>query len=258
MRARPCRKSCVPPVTSGTCAARPPRLRLRDMMNALLQLHVAGGTVALLSMLPPILSRKGGRLHRRSGWAFVGGMAIVCVTALLLSCIRFFTDSTAIGREFSMLLVYVSVLTGAGIWAGLRVLRAKQRTARGPAIDIAWAALLTISGALAATYGFIAGHTLFIAFSMIGVINGGGQVLYWLRPPTVPMHWRLAHMGNMLGACIAATTAFAIAGGRTIGLAGDSLVTWLGPTIVGVPLILVLVTRDYRQGKVLRRLAPQD
>jgi uncharacterized membrane protein len=214
------------------------------MTKTLLQLHIAGGTSALLAMLLPILSPKGGRLHRRSGWVFVGGMTIVSVTALLLSVVRFFTDPTPMGRQFSMLLIYVSILTGAGMWAGLRVLRAKQRTARGPAIDIAWAALLTISGTLAAAYGFTTGQPLFLAFSTIGVINGGGQVIYWLRRPTVPMHWRLAHMGNMLGACIVATTAFAIAGGRTIGLPGDSLLTWLGPTIVGLPVILFLVIRD--------------
>ncbi|HEU4616552.1 MAG TPA: DUF2306 domain-containing protein [Gammaproteobacteria bacterium] len=215
------------------------------MTNILLQLHIIGGTLALLAMLLPILSPKGGRLHRRSGWVFVGGMGSVCSTALLLSAYRYFTEPSSAGREFSMLLVYVSILTGAGMWAGLRVLRAKRRTARGPAIDIAWAALLAVSGGLAAVHGFTTGQPLFIAFSTIGVINGGGQLFYWLRRPALPMHWRLAHLGNMLGACIAATTAFAIAGGRRFGLPGDSLVTWLGPTLVGVPAILVLVAREH-------------
>jgi hypothetical protein len=177
-------------------------------------------------------------------------MTLVCVTALLLSAIRFFTDPTPIGREFSMLLFYVAMLTGAGMWAGLRVLHAKNRTTRGPVIDIAWAVLLTASGAVAAIYGFTSGQPLFIAFSTIGVVNGGSQVIYWLRRPTVHMHWWLAHMGNMLGACIAATTAFAIAGGRRIGIPGDSLLTWLGPTTIGVPMIFLWI-RYYR-----RRFSP--
>jgi uncharacterized membrane protein len=216
------------------------------MMHTLLTLHVAGGTVALLAMLVPLFSRKGGRLHRRAGWVFVGAMTPVCVTALLMSGIRFFTDPTPVGHQFSMLLFYVAILTGAGMWTGIRVLRAKQRTTRGPAIDIAGAALVTVSGALAAIYGFTTGQPLFIAFSTIGVVNGGSELLYWLRRPTEPMHWWFAHMGNMLGACIAATTAFAIAGGRRVGIPGDSLLAWLGPTAIGLPGIFFWV-RHYRR-----------
>jgi uncharacterized membrane protein len=211
------------------------------MMTTLLTLHIGGGTAALLSMLSPMLSRKGGRVHRRTGWVFVFGMTLVCATALAMSAIRFITDPTPGGRQFSVLLFYISILTGAGMWAGMRVLRAKDRTTRGPAIDIAWAALLAGSGALTAAYGFVNGHPLFIAFSTIGVLNGAGQVIYWLRPPTVHMHWWLAHMGNMLGACIAATTAFILAAGRRIGLPGDSLLLWLGPTAIGLPAIAIWI-----------------
>ena len=86
------------------------------------------------------------------------------------------------------------------------------------------------------------------------MINGSSELVYWLRRPTVPMHWWLAHMGNMLGACIAAITAFAIAGGRRIGLPGDSLVTWLGPTAIGLPVIMVWVGYYRRR---FRREAPR-
>lgn len=215
--------------------------RLRRMMKTLLMLHVAGGCVALLSMLPPLLSRKGGRVHRRTGWVFVGGMTLVSATASLMSAIRFLNDATPAGRRFSVLLIYVAILTGAGMWTGLRVLRAKGRRARGPAIDIAWAALLAGSGAATAIYGFVGGYPLFMALSTIGLLNGGGQMIYWLRRPTVPMHWWFAHMGNMLGACIVATTAVAIAAGRYVGLPGDALVTWLGPTAAGLPVIAVWI-----------------
>ena len=74
------------------------------MMQTLLTFHIAGGSLALLAMLPPLISRKGGRAHRRIGWVFVGGMTVVCVTAMLMSAVRFFTDATPIGRQFSMLM----------------------------------------------------------------------------------------------------------------------------------------------------------
>ena len=217
------------------------------MMKTLLTLHIAGGTVGLLAMLPPLFSRKGGTTHRRFGWVFVAGMTIVCVTSMSMSMIRFVADTTPGSREFSILLAYISILTGAGMWAGMRVLRGRNRTARGPAVDIVWAALLASSGAATAVYGYANGHPLFMAFSTIGLINGSSQLAYWLRRPTVSMHWWLAHMGNMLGACIAATTAFAIAGGRRLGMPGDSLLTWLGPTVVGLPVIAIWVTYYHRR-----------
>ncbi|HTM04674.1 MAG TPA: TIGR03435 family protein [Vicinamibacterales bacterium] len=184
-------------------------------------------------------------------------MVVVSVTAMLMSGVRFVTDPTPGGRQFSMLLFYIAILTGAGMWAGLRVLGAKQRTSRGPAIDIAWAAVLTSSGALTAIYGFAVGHPLFVAFSTIGLLNGGGQLSYWLRRPTVSMHWWFAHMGNMLGACIAATTAFAIAGGRRVGLPGDSLITWLGPTAIGLPAIAIWIAYYHRDFAGRRARATQ-
>ena len=244
-------------MTSGTCATLGYHATLPAMVKLLLGVHVAGGSVALLSMFIPILSRKGGPAHRRAGWVFVGGMTVVCVTALLLSANRFLTDASPVGREFSMLLFYIAILTGAGIWAGMRVLRAKDRQTRGAAIDIAMAGLLAGSGALTAGYGFATGHPLFIAFSLIGLINGSAELSYWLRRPTVHMHWWLAHMGNMLGACIAATTAFAIFGGRRLGIPGDSLLTWLGPTIIGLPTIFIW-TRYYRRRFARTRVASQS
>lgn len=226
------------------------------MMQTLLRIHIAGGSLALLAMLPPLFARKGGRLHRWTGWGFVGGMTVVCVTALLMSAFRFVTDPSPAGHQFSMLLFYISILTGSGMWTGLRVLRAKTRTTRGPAVDIAWAALLAGSAAATAAYGFATRNPLFMAFSTIGLINGSGELMYWLRRPTVPMHWWLAHMGNMLGACVAATTAFAIAGGRRVGLPGDSLLTWLGPTAIGLPVILVWV--GYYRRRFSSRAASMD
>jgi uncharacterized membrane protein len=217
------------------------------MNKILLDLHVLGGAAALLSMLVPLLARKGARLHRRSGWLFVAGMTLVCVSALVLSVIGFFTDETPAARRFSMLLIYIALLTGAGMWAGLRVLRAKHRQTRGPAIDVGMAALLAGSGGFMTIVGLTAREPLLVILSLIGLVNGAFQVWYWLRPPAVHMHWWLTHMGSMLGTCIVAATAVTIAGGRAFGLPGDSLIAWLGPTAVGLPLIAVWTTYYHRR-----------
>ena len=75
-------------------------------------------------------------------------------------------------------------------------------------------------------YGLRTGQPLILAFSIIGVLNGSGQQHHWLRPTTVPMHW-CAHMGNMLGGCVATITALILFVARHTGYSGDSLLLWV-------------------------------
>ena len=217
------------------------------MMKMLLAAHVAGGSAALLSMIVPLVSRKGGRMHVRAGWVFVAGMVIVSVTALVLSAVRFFTQPTPDGRLGGVLLFYIAILTGAGVSAGIRVLRTKKRRATHThPWDLSIATLLTAGGIVVAAYGLAIGQALLIAFAIIGLINGGGQLAYWLRPPTAPMHWWYEHMNQMIGACIAATTAFIVNNAGHLGLPRTSLVIWLGPAALGVPASIIW-TSYYRR-----------
>jgi uncharacterized protein (TIGR03435 family) len=217
------------------------------MMKTLLAIHIGGGSVALLSMLIPLVSRKGGTTHRRSGWIFVAGMGVVSVTALMMSVVRFLTESSPAARAGAAFLLYVAVLTGAGVSAGVRVLRAKRRTEshRHP-WDIGVATVLTSGAILLAAYGIAIGQALLIVFAIIGLINGSGQLAYWLRPPSAPMHWWFEHMSQMLGACIAATTAFVVNNAARLGLPNTSLIVWLAPAAIGVPATIIW-TRYYRK-----------
>ena len=221
------------------------------MLTPLLYLHIAGGSAALLSMLVPLLTKKGGLTHRRAGWVFVGGMTIVSITALLLAGTRWMTDPTPRGREAGAFLFFVAILTATSVSGGIRVLRAKTRTAphRHP-WDLGLPALLTASSIAAAVYGLSTGHHLFTAFSIIGALGGGGHLVYWMTPPSHPMHWWFEHMSSMLGACIAATTAFAVVNANNVELQTFSLIVWLAPSVIGVPTIAIW-TRYYR-----RKFAP--
>src|SRR5712691_2225081 len=102
--------------------------RMCRMMKMILYLHIAGGSAALLSMFIPLVAPKGGRTHRRAGWVFVSGMAIVSVTALALSAARYLFDPRPEAKTFALFLFYIAILTGAGVSSGVRVLRAKNRT----------------------------------------------------------------------------------------------------------------------------------
>ena len=212
------------------------------MLKMILYLHIAGGSAALLSMFIPLFTRKGGRSHRRSGWVFAGGMTIVSITALALSIARYLFDPRPEAKAFALFLFYIAVLTGAGVSSGIRALRTKDRTVvRSHAWDIGLAALLTLTALAMATYGIRSGKMLFIAFSVIGLINGAQGLKYWLHPPTHRMHWWFQHMSSMLGSCIAATTAFLVVNAPQAGLSRLSLIVWFAPSVIGAPATAIWI-----------------
>jgi hypothetical protein len=221
------------------------------MLTSILYLHVAGGSAALLSMLIPLLTKKGAVTHRRAGWVFVSGMIVVSITAFLLAGHRWATDPSPRGREAGAFLFFISILTATNVSSGIRVLRAKTRTAphRHP-WDVGLPALLVAASIAAALHGLSTGNYLFAAFAVIGLLAGGGNLAYWITPQTHPMHWWFEHMSSMLGACIAATTAFAVVNASHLGLQTFSLIVWLTPSVIGVPTIAIW-TRYYR-----RKFAP--
>jgi hypothetical protein len=137
----------------------------------------------------------------------------------------------------------VSVLTAAGVSAGVRVLAHKKRTgAHRHPWDVGISAALVVSSIAFAAWGFASGRTLFMVFPIIGLVTGGNQLAYWLRPPSHPMHWWFEHMGAMLGSCIAATTAFLVVNAERLGLQTFGLVVWIAPAIVGAPGIAIWST----------------
>jgi uncharacterized membrane protein len=213
------------------------------LRSVLLQIHIAGGGAALLSMVVPMVARKGGLLHRRAGWVFVTGMTVVSITAFGLSALRFLTDPTPAGRAAGLYLFFVAILTGASVSAGVRVLRTRQRPAvhRGT-WDLGVASLLTAASVGLFAFGLTTRQPLFVAFSIIGLINGTGQLRYWLRPPQHHMHWWFEHMSQMLGACIAATTAFLVVNAGRLGTDTFSLAVWLTPSLIGGPAIFLWTT----------------
>jgi uncharacterized membrane protein len=223
----------------------------RRMMKSLLALHIAAGSIALASMLVPMIAVKGGKTHRRAGWVFVASMSIVSVTALLMSGARVLFDPRPEARMFGYFLLVVALLTGTAVSSGVRVLRFKNRTsARVHWWDTGLPLVLAAASLVLGASGITRGQTLFIAFALLGLLNAAGSLRYWLRPPASPMHWWFEHMNGMLTGCVAATTAFLVIGGSRLGI--WPLAAWLTPAVIGAPGI-ALWTRYYR-----RRFASKD
>jgi hypothetical protein len=176
---------------------------------------------------------------------FVGCMALVCLTALGLCGARLLARPSPGARFMAVFLGFLAVVTGAGAYKGVRVLRTKHR--RGPnrnPLDLGVAgAVLAAGAAMIALAGWWR-SPLYAVVGALGGLAGWSSLRYWLRPPAQRMHWWLMHMGDMVGTGIAAVTAFLV-GAR--GLDGPAaLLAWVLPSALGLPL-LALWQRHHRR-----------
>jgi uncharacterized membrane protein len=227
------------------------------MHELLLTPHIAAGVVALAVMSVPLVARKGGRLHRRAGWVFVTAMSIVSVTAFALAIWRFamFDTDHPNAHATGVFLFYVGTLTAAGVSSGVRALRFKRRTApHRNAWDLGISAANVAMAIVTLVYGVVAQRTLFVAFSFVGLVTGTIQLRYWLSAPAAKHHWWFAHMGGMLGSCIAALTALVVTNGSRLGAATFSTALWIAVPAVGIPGIFAW-TAYYRRRFATRAAA---
>src|SRR5215831_6952771 len=94
------------------------------MYRIMLALHIIAGSVALLSMIAPMVAAKGGQAHRRAGGMFTIAMTVVAVTALTMSAWLIIDNDYIKGLR----LMGLALITASAVSAGIRALRLKQNT----------------------------------------------------------------------------------------------------------------------------------
>lgn len=207
--------------------------------------HVAGGAVALAVMLVPLISRKGGKTHRRAGQIYALAMLVAVASAWGSIGLRLLTGRYS-GIGGLAFLGLVGLLALENLVYGMRVLKQKGRLAPHTHLgDRALSAMSALVGAGALVYGLYSGTILFIAFGALTAIMGVDHLREMARAPQSKRFWWYAHLGNMVGACIATLTAFLVFN-FTTSLGGPAWMVWLAPTAVGVPAI-TLWTRHYKR-----------
>jgi uncharacterized membrane protein len=202
-------------------------------MRAFLAVHVAAGASAFVLAPLALITAKGGKAHRRWGKIYFWAMAVVALTAIVMSIYRpvLFLGLVAIFSFYSAFVGY-RVLGKKGAYKG-------EKTAT--ALDWFAAAFTFISSALLAFLG-AAKPVLVqnlgipaIVFGGIGMWIAGKTVWAFMRRPKEKMFWWYAHLAGMLGSYIAAWTAFSVV---TIGpLLHGAWWIWVVPSAIGVPAI---------------------
>jgi hypothetical protein len=66
-------------------------------VSPIMLVHIAGGSVALLTGAAALVVRKGGRLHARVGTLFFGGMLVLTVTGAMIAALKPERATTMIG-----------------------------------------------------------------------------------------------------------------------------------------------------------------
>ncbi len=190
--------------------------------TALLALHIAGGTTALVTGLLAMLFDKYKKKHRQAGLVFFWSMNLVTVSAIGLSSIR-----------HNLFLLAIGIFSFYMNFTGYRAIKNKSMKYRW----IDW--LVTILAAGTAVFMLSTGNTVLLAFgSILLFLNYRNTKLQWLndeeRKEKRP--WRyIAHLGNMGGTYISALTAFVVV---NINFVKPVWLIWLLPSIIGVPFII--------------------
>jgi hypothetical protein len=230
-----------------------------QLIASLRFVHIAFGFLGLASFWLPLFVHKGGTLHRRVGWVFVGAMSFASITAAVLSMLRLVqlkNSSQALTLETasgSLFLLNVALLTFASVYHGVQVLRQKKRT--GPvglqppgAFHLLLPALLFAFSLAMVGVGIVLRSPVLLTLPVVGLFVSWQQLWCTLRAPQSNMFWWFQHMAGMFGGCIAALTAALITNSRTVAHFAPlpEWAFWIAPSALGVPVLLVW-QRMYRK-----------
>lgn len=214
-------------------------------------IHIASGFTALTVGVVPMVAQKGGNLHKQAGTVFFWAMFGVFVTA---------TTSWLQHPEkpFLQFLLLVGFFSFHMALTGVRALRLKKSANQPTRFDWFVAGVAMVAGTAAILFGswqIYAGLTsgrAFPFFSILYLVFGvfflrNGQMDWWLyssRVQAEKLHWFFHHITRMVGAYIAAFTAFCVVNGDKIPL--PSLVVWTLPGAIG-GFFIARTIRYYKQ-----------
>ena len=203
-----------------------------SLFEAVLVLHVAGGTRALAAGPAAMLLRKGGQPHRLSGRVYAGAMTATAFSALVL----------AIATRNALLLM-IAVFSQFLVFTGWRALR--QRRLHEGGHGARWfdwlAAVLTLAfsvGLFAAAWSGDRDVTE-LFFGVGGSVLAVRGMLQLTGRGVRNGDWPVRHMVGMSAAYLATVNAFAVV---TLTMLPRP-VAFIGPTLIGTPLIAWITTR---------------
>ena len=194
---------------------------MENTAQILIYIHAATGGIALLGGTLALMTKKGGRIHRRSGLVFFYSMLLSALLALIVAILP---------GHLSPFLFSIGLFSSYFILSGYSSLRFKKKHFN-LIFDQMLAALLILTGMTMIVYAFLLDSNLnavLIVFGSMGVFFGTRDLRSFKDRKSLRKKWLQRHIGNMTGGYIAATTAFLVVNEVLPGLAN-----WFLPTVLG-------------------------
>jgi len=192
-----------------------------------LLVHVLAGCVALLFAPAAMVVRKGARWHRAWGKVYLGAMAMIATSALILSL-----------ANGNFVFIVLTTSSWYLAYSGARALARKTAHARASALDWAMSigvllvnvALVVYGAALAASRHVPGLENL--AFAPVGIAYAAIDVRHYLGAPQPRGQWIQTHVARFVLSYVACVIAFA-----ATNLHVTPLVTTLVPLAGGIATI---------------------
>ncbi len=200
------------------------------MYATLLGLHIAAGTIALLSALGALYAAKGKTAHRRWGIAYVCGMTLIAVTAWAMSALKPNAFLFAIG-------CFSAYLVASGY------ARAKNRSGVASKLEWAISGFGLFTSVVMLWLGWVSTGTNHVVLLVFAVIAGSLSLVEMrgLRTRKFKGVERIVnHMGQMMGGTIATVTAVAVVNIRGV---QPGWLVWIAPSVLIAPMIIYWTIR---------------
>ncbi|MFZ1702729.1 MAG: DUF2306 domain-containing protein [Saprospiraceae bacterium] len=196
-------------------------MALEKIIQILIYLHIGFGTIALLSGLLALSSKKGHRLHKKSGKIFYYSMLFSAFISLIIA---------SMPAHQNPFLFAIGIFSAYFILSGYRSLRFKQKEFdTGLDKIIAYTIILTGIGMMLFPILFLGKlNIVLLVFGLISLTFGIRDVNLLRDPENLKRNWLTLHLGKMTGGYIAAVSAFFVVNEILPGIWN-----WFVPGIVG-------------------------
>jgi len=214
-------------------------------INVIIIIHAIFGSMALISGPGAMIAMKGGSAHRAFGKLFFYTMMITAVLALIISNLP---------GHHNFFLFLMGIFSIYMVSTGYRYLYLESIHKGQKPTVIDW--ILTLGMALFGLLLFTGGIAQCLGlWLMIGdrsfgivLIVFGGLSLLMVRQDLKAYrgkvqyrnHWLFMHISRMIGANIAAFTAFLVVNNKIV----PGIFAWLLPTAIGIPIIFYWINKQ--------------
>lgn len=228
------------------------------LFTGLVAVHIVAGLVSLISFWGPVVARKGGRTHRRWGRVFSVALKVAGFSAIGMALLNLtlasdrhpvLKDRLAFEGLFGWMMLYLGLLALSMVYYGIEAARGgTPGGARPTAANLGLQILVLATASWCAWFGHISGQPLMIILALLGIGSSATFIFAMARPSDMAQAHVREHLKAMVGAGIAAYTAFLSVGLlRFVPAHVFNPVVWAAPSIVGVPIILFHLERIGRR-----------